>query len=317
MLKFQINTGDGACASNAIAGHLYDWVMVGADAKEQAIDFKREMEYAEFLQCFQDFHPNFNPATLENLKTWLTTYCQSMRDVELLISPILLHWYNVKERNISRADSLAVLPHTYSEFTNGDYIAWLCEKLGFNLRLRGQHGVQKFFDTDLDPGFKPGPIVTVWGNDRNTHFDSMLSRATVEKFAGKKSLLMAHHQESLFSAYCSKANPLQDPLSDVLPMDIEVQTDRILYNRLRVLQREVQIKQFNIESLTKDFVDPTEAKFGFNYAEDFHDMPDRATMLLMRDMLECQNRTATEELYQRQTGKLNRHEEYKQTKKFG
>lgn len=316
MLKFQKNTGDGACASNAIAGHLYDWIMVGADAKKQAIDSKRETEYAELLQCFQDFHPNFKPATLDNLKTWLTIYCQSMRDVELLISPVLLHWYNVKVQNIPRAESLAVLPHTYSEFTNSDYIAWLCEKLGFNLRLGGPFGIQQFYDTDLTPGFKPGPFVTVLGNDRNTHFDSILSKATVEKFAGKKSLLMAHHQENLFSAYSSTANPLQDPSSDALPLAVDVQTDRILYNRLRILQREVQRKQYDIESLTKDFVDPTSAKFDFDYVEDFKNMPDRATMLLMREMLECQNRTATEELHQRLTGKLRSNQEYKQTIKF-
>lgn len=301
-LKFQKHTGDGACAYNAVSGHLFEAIIRGTAPIE-----KRATEYAEFLSCFADFHPNFNPATLENLKRWLTHYVRSMRDVELLLSPVLMHWYNMKERNVSKAESLAVLPYTFSQFSSGEVIVWLCENLGFNLSLRNRYYVETFFDTDLHPGFKPGPFVYVRGNDSNTHFDSTLDARIVDRFEKKtQSKILAHHKDNLFSAYSALANPLLDPAQsqsdgfDILTE--EEREDRILYNRLRVLQRELQIKAMRIDELEGREYDPFSGVYGFSFAEDFQDMPDRATLLVMTQFLRDNNTKLSEELHEKTYG---------------
>lgn len=268
------NTGDGTCLFHAISVSLYEALFNHSLALEE-----KNKNIDTFLQHFSYFHTNFNPATIENLKRWLNQYCNSVRDIELLISPVLRVWYEHAHKGLSLKDALTQLPQRRHICEEATALTWLCDQLGFNLDLETEHGVEDHYDI-LGP--QPGPRVTI-KHSNNNHFDAYVSEAFMQHFKHRKdSIILTHHNGKVDGAYSHQLNPLpavNHTIAEIAQASIAPQD---FYHGLKQMQHALQQRAMQLESTEQD---KNKAIYAFNLVEDDH-IPDQASLVLMYDLLQ-------------------------------
>lgn len=267
------NTGDGTCLFHTISVSLYESLFNNTLPLEE-----KGKAYDTFLEYFALYHPNFKPASLENLKRWLKQYCNSVRDIELLISPVLRVWHEHAHKGVPLKDALTQLPRRRHVCEESTALTWLCDQLGFNLDLETDHGVEDHYDI-LGP--QPGPRLTI-KHSNNNHFDAYVSHEFMQHFKHRKdSILLAHHNGKADNAYTHLHNPLpavhhtieEIAQASIAPSDF--------YRGLKQMQYDLQNRAMQLESSEQD---KHKAIYDFNLVEDDH-IPDQASLVLMYDLL--------------------------------
>ncbi|MCS5707469.1 hypothetical protein CC99x_000980 [Candidatus Berkiella cookevillensis] len=267
------NTGDGTCLFHTISVSLYEALFNDT----LALDEKKE-GFDAFLQHFASFHPNFKPTTIENLKRWLNQYCNSVRDIELLISPVLRVWYEHTHNGIALKDALEQLPMRRHICETSTALTWLCDQFGFNLDLETDHGVEDHYDI-LGP--QPGPRLTI-KHSNNNHFDAHVSHEFMQHFKHRKdSIILTHYNGKVDGAYTHRHNPLPAVEHTIEEIAQAAIAPRDFYRELKHMQRALQQKAMQLEPAEQD---RNKAIYEFNLVEDAH-IPDQATLVLMYDLL--------------------------------
>lgn len=285
-MPFLENTGDGTCLFHAISSILFD------NAMHRRLPLAEKSDnYVEFLQHFATFHSNFNPVTIENFYRWISHYCQSPRDVELLISPVLRIWYESQNEKISVAEAARRLPKQRHVCTETVALDWLCSKLGFNLYLSSA----KFQDAPEDKseiiGRQPGPEIFVQ-HVHNNHFNAHVSDEFIGHFTGKESsVILAHHGGNTNSAYNFTSKPL--PIITATQSEIREsihQNPVAFYQNLMHQQIELQRRAFGIKQqecvLSGEHFEQDNPLYQSYDEIDPADYPDDATMITMFKLLQ-------------------------------
>lgn len=267
------NTGDGTCLFHTISVSLYESLFNNTLPLEE-----KSKAYDTFLEYFALYHPNFKPASLENLKRWLNQYCNSVRDIELLISPVLRVWYEHAYNGIPLEDALAQLPTRRHVYEESNALTWLCEQFGFNLDLETDYGLE---DHDYILGSQPGPRLTI-KHSNNNHFDAYVSHAFMQHFKERKdSIILTHYNSKVDGAYTHLLNPLpavNHTITEIAQRSIAPQD---FYHELKKMQYALQQRAMQLEPSDQN---RNKAIYEFNLVADNH-IPDQASLVLMYDLL--------------------------------
>ncbi len=189
---------DGTCAFYAIA------IKLGLLIKHGHLEDVKDSEPMQtLLKRMADFHPNFQPATWENLHSWIDFYTGtnekiqwkgSHRELEYLLGPVLRLWYLFENDDNNRVgeesydevafklSTLAKLAEEY-KFSVGDEVPkWVCQRLQLGLYMETRMGNQQVGFSCCEP-VNNNPLYVVHlkhnGLEKGGHYDVTIEKKLV------------------------------------------------------------------------------------------------------------------------------------------
>jgi hypothetical protein len=193
-------TGDGSCAFYPVAVTLCAAVL----ANKAPFNRDTAINYQPFLNRFAEFHHNFTPVTWKNFRQWVKTYATTKRDMELLVGPVLRHWYSCDKGGLTKDASLAALVKERGEHLDNEAMRYICERLGLNLKCT-DNGVSWDEIENL-----PAPTVHVVHTTE--HFDLRLNARLAKYVKQGDSQILARNSEDVNKAWNHAFAPLDAPV---------------------------------------------------------------------------------------------------------